>query len=398
MRLTRSGVSAVAAAAALFAAARVFGLVELFVMGVAVAGLVVGTALWVRFRSVDIEVRRTIRPRRIHAGDPSTVDVGLHNRIRTSPVLRVHDPVTGTRGARLTLAPLHPRATTSAAYRLPTGRRGLIGIGPMTVMVTDPFGLWVATVPAAGAEEVTVLPAVDDIPPMARTTGPDPDAGTHRGSIGRRGDDFAALRSYVVGDDLRRVHWPSSARTEDDLLVRQDDVPWHGRVCVVLDLRRHVHDAVVLERAVSAAASVVRAHVRRGDHVRLVTTGGHDSGYGAGAVHLDRILDHLAVATTGSEGGLRGTVDAAGHGGSGALVVVSGHPSPEDRAVVDGATAVPARRLVHFGDVADGSDGATVTARGAGVVAVGPGTDFATAWTTAETGHRRLRPSGTGMR
>lgn len=387
MRLTRTGLTVAAAAVALIVASRVFGLVELFVMGVAVTALVVGTALWVRFRSVDLELRRAVRGRRVHAGDPSTVDIAVHNRIRVSPVLRVHDPVTGTRGADLLLAPLHPRATTTAAYRIPTARRGLVGIGPMTITVSDPFGLWSAASPAAGAEEVTVLPAVEDIPPMARTIGPDPDAGTRSGSIGGRGDDFAALRTYVVGDDLRRVHWPSSARTEDDLLVRQDDVPWHGRVCVVLDLRRHVHDDRSLERAVSAAASVVRTHVRRGDHVRLLTTTGFDSGFAAGAGHLGRILDHLAIADRGPQGGLRATVDAACHGGSGALVVVTGHPSPEDVATVDdAATAVSSRRLVCF----DG-DAASVTTHGTGLVSIGPDTEFTTAWVAAETGHRRTR-------
>lgn len=387
MRISRAGITVTVVAVALFATARLFGLVELFVMGVAVVALLAGSALWVRVRSVDLAVSRDVRPRRVHAGDPSLVEVTLHNRIRRSPVLRIHDPVSGTRGADLMLAPLLPRATTSVSYRLPTTRRGLVEIGPMTITVTDPFGLWSATNSAIGAAELTVLPAVDDIPPMARTTGPDPDAGTRTGSIGRRGDDFAALRSYVIGDDLRRVHWPSSARTDDDLLVRQDDVPWHGRVSIVLDLRRHVHDDTVLERAVSAAASVARTHIRRGDHVRLVTTNGFDSGFAAGGAHLTRVLDHLAIAERGPQGGLRATIEAAGHGGSGALVVVSGRPSPEDLATVDEvSTAVGSRRVVSFD-----SDGRTTTARGTGVVAIGPATEFSQAWIDAESGHRRSR-------
>ena len=70
-----------------------------------------------------------------------------------------------------------------------------------------------------------------------------------------QGDDFYALRDYVVGDDLRRVHWPSTAR-HDELMVRQDEMPWQGRATVLLDVRRAAHTAASLELAVSAAASV----------------------------------------------------------------------------------------------------------------------------------------------
>ena len=58
--------------------------------------------------------------------------------------------------------------------------------------------------------------------------------------LGRSGDEFYSLRPYVVGDDLRRVHWPSTAR-RDELIVRQDERHWQGRTTVLLDVRRAVH-------------------------------------------------------------------------------------------------------------------------------------------------------------
>lgn len=388
MRITRAGVAVGVAALALFLGARVFGLVELFVMAVALVVLGVVAGVWVRLRPVDVTVARVVRPRRVHAGDPAAAEVTVHNRSRTSPVLEVHDPVTGTRGADLTVAPLHPRSSARASYRLPTRRRGLVEIGPMTVTVSDPFGIWRATSRVSGHDELVVLPAVHDIPPMWRTIGPDPDSGTHRGSLGRRGEDFAALRSYVVGDDLRRVHWPSSARTDDDLLVRTDDVPWHGRVVVVLDLRRHVHDEASVEHAVSAAASILRSHSHRGDHVRLLTTSGYDSGYAAGQAHFSTVLERLATVETGPQGGLRQVLAAAGHGGSGALVVASGRPSQEDMLAVDDAAAVPERTLVHFG-----GGGASVSERGTVVLAVTGTGDFVDAWTRTSASGNRTRLS-----
>ena len=221
----------------------------------------------------------------------------------------------------------------------------------MTVEIADPFGL--AASRATGRRlrsRSPCCPASTTSLPLPRTVGPDPDGGAETGSLGRIGEDFAALRPYVVGDDLRRVHWPSSARTDDDLLVRQDDVPWQGRICVVLDLRRECHDADTLERAVSAAASILRAHLRRGDHVRLVTTTGVDSGYGVGASHLDGLLEYLAVADRSNRGSLHAALDLADRGAGGALVArhrPSQRPPTSTRSKRLGA-GVTTRRIVRL--------------------------------------------------
>ena len=62
-----------------------------------------------------------------------------------------------------------------------------------------------------------MLPRIEDVRPLPRAAGPDPDGSADRtAALGRQGEDFAALRPYVLGDDMRRVHWPSSARTDDD--------------------------------------------------------------------------------------------------------------------------------------------------------------------------------------
>ena len=368
------------AAAGLIALGRFLGLTELYAVGAAVALLVVVSAAWVAWRDVDIVVHRSVRPSRVHAGNPSTVEVQVRNRSRRStPVLRLRDPVTGTSGADLLLAPIPLGKSSKVAFRLPTAKRGLLTVGPMSVEVADPFGLASARTTAAPAVEITVLPRVDDIPPLPRTVGPDPDGGAETGSLGRLGEDFAALRPYVVGDDLRRVHWPSSARTEDDLLVRQDDVPWQGRICVVLDLRKAHHDADTIERAVSAAASILRAHLRRGDHARLVTTTGVDSGYGVGATHLDGMLEYLAVADRSGRGSLHAALDTADRGAGGALVVVTGRPHPHDIDLVEGlSSGVTARRIVRLD-----RDDSSQAIRRTQVVSIPPGSSFVERWTEA---------------
>ncbi len=380
MRPTRQGLLVAVGSVGLIVVGRFLGLPELFAAGAAIALLVVACGVWVASRSIDVVVSRSVRPSRVHVGNPCTVEIQVRNRHRhTTPVLRLRDPVTGTAGADLLLAPIAIRKTAKVAYRLPTTSRGLVTVGPMTVEVADPFGLASARNRAAGPVEITVLPRIDEIPPLPRTVGPDPDGGAETGSLGRVGEDFAALRPYVVGDDLRRVHWPSSARTDDDLLVRQDDIPWQGRICVVLDLRREAHDLDTLERAVSATASILRTHLRRGDHVRLVSTTGVDTGYGTGANHLDSILEYLAVADRSSRGTMHGGLDTAERGATGALVVVTGRPSGPDLDAVEAiGPSISLRRVVRF-DVHDRS----ATPRRTQVLGVPPGSDFADAWIQA---------------
>lgn len=392
MRPTRTGVLVGLGSVGLVVVGRVLGLPELYAIGAGLGLLALACSAWVAVRRADVAVSRSVRPSRVHVGGPCTVEIQVRNRSRrSSPVLRLLDPVTGTAGADLLLAPIRLRRTAEVAYRLPTTRRGIVRVGPLQVEVGDPFGLATARAVAAPPVEVTVLPHVDDIPPLPRSVGPDPDGTAETGSLGRSGEDFAALRPYIVGDDMRRVHWPSSART-GDLLVRQHDVPWQGRVCVVLDLRQRATDAQSIERVVSAAASVLRAHLRRGDHVRLVTTTGVDSGYGVGGSHLDGLLEYLAVVERSGTGSLHVAMERVARGATGAVVLVTGSPTEADIDVFErSGTAVSVRRIVRF----DRRERST-TARRSEVVGIAPGEPFAEAWAsaTAPGVRRRRRTAG----
>src|SRR5205085_7721244 len=80
----------------------------------------------------------------------------------------------------------------------------------------------------------------------------------------------------------------------DELMIRQNEMPWQARITVLLDVRRRAHSGESLELAVSAAASIVAACWQRGSLVRLVTTDGVDSGYGARHAHVEAIMETLA--------------------------------------------------------------------------------------------------------
>jgi uncharacterized protein (DUF58 family) len=349
--LTTSGWSVAIGSLALIIAGRLLGIFELFLVGAGGVALVVAALVRVATVRLRVEVTRELQPPRVHAGTPSRVELRVHNRsgFRT-PVLTLRDPVGRGRTARVVLAPLAKDETVRAAYRLPTERRGLLKVGPMQVEISDPFGL--ASITSEGAEmnELTVWPAVDDVLPLPHTTGDDPLAGAdHPNSLSAQGDDFYALRPYVLGDDLRRVHWKSTARS-DELLVRQDEMPWQGRATVVLDSRRGSHSEESFERAVSAAASVILACARRRFLVRLVTTAGDGTQFGAGGAHVENILERLSTIELTEEGRLLSVIAALrGVGSGGALVaLLGGRASADIPAVQRLRISHPSLTIVRF--------------------------------------------------
>lgn len=328
--LTRAGWALAAGSVAVALTGRILGVTELFLLGGVGAALLVVAVALVGSHRLRLEVSREVRPRRVHAGEVARVDLRVRNlRSRRTPVLTVVDPVEGAGRAELRIGPLEPGEAAVGAYRLPTRRRGVLRIGPLTVTVSDPFGLAAVHTRAAGTAEVTVLPATEPVRVPVATRGAEPVPARLRGArVDVRGEDFYALRPYATGDDLRRVHWRSSAR-RGELVVRQDAETPQGRTTVLVDHRRDSHDTVSLERAVSLAASVVEAAGRRGDLVRMVTSDGTDSGFGAGRAHLDALLEVLAVLGPGRPADLGNLTEGLLRGGlaTGGLVAVLGAAS-----------------------------------------------------------------------
>ncbi|MCU1352864.1 MAG: hypothetical protein JWM05_2073 [Acidimicrobiales bacterium] len=387
--LNRQGRIVAAASVALLVLGRLFGLFELFVAGG--AGLVLDVvALLVVARSRPrIQVGRALRPPRVHAGTPSRVELTVRNvgRRRTS-VVSLHDPVTGTGGADLMVGPLAAGDEVSAVYHLPTNRRGIVRAGPLRVIVTDPFGLAQRTTPAAGTADLTVLPRIDRLVPVSHTSGrEDPHAGAeHPNVFGTGSEDFYALRDYVGGDDLRRVHWPSTAR-RGELTVRQDQVPWQGRTTVLLDARQGTTTPDGFELAVSAAASIVMASRDRTDRVRLLITDGTDSGYADTHAQVEGVMEQLAVVEQHRGGTVRGLRPLLDRGPGGALVALLAAPTRDDveallhvRSRFGMVTAVVFERSSWDPRAAPDDRTAVPTAPGLRVLRVNASAPFAALW------------------
>jgi uncharacterized protein (DUF58 family) len=292
--LTRRGGSVLGAAIGLYAGGRIVGLGQLDTLAAMAATLLAVAALWASRQRVDLTVERTV-PERLTVGAEGRVDLTVRAGAHRLPPLLVTDQFDGgRRSARLRTPPLRPAEQARAAYRVPTERRGRFLLGPLRVSVTDPFGLVQRAVGRGPTDEVLVYPRVHELAPVPETVGSDLDPDT--APLRRRpdaGTEFLTLREYQVGDDLRRVHWRSTAR-RDELTIRQDESRRRAPVLVVLDVRPAAHSFASFERAVEAAASILAVLDRTGRDCELVASSGERLGT-PGRRHLVSVLDELAV-------------------------------------------------------------------------------------------------------
>ena len=177
--------------------------------------------------------------------------------------------------ARLPVPSLGPDTTSTSGYRVPTTTRGLIGLGPLRLIVSDALGIARSTSTIVGDDEIVVAPRTlpIDMPQLGRG----PLGRALLDSARRLGPgDFHGLREYATGDEPRSIHWRASARS-DELMVKQYAVEGLHRCTIVFDAKPGAHASnASFEHGVTAAASLVHSAVREGLTTRFVTAGGID--------------------------------------------------------------------------------------------------------------------------
>lgn len=300
--LTRAGRITLVIGTCTILAGRILGLLEVTLLGVTALTTVAVAAMWLRVQQAHVKVERTITPRSIPQGEMAQVRVMVANaRSRRSTIATLTDPLYwhDHQGdlpmASLTVAPLRGNAQTESQYAVEGTRRGILTVGPMRITQTDPFGLVSTSRSGPPAAHIIVVPRFATVSPPSFGGGDESHGSELRGQrIATSGHEFASLRDYVRGDDLRRVHWATTAR-RDQLTVRNDDQPFQTRTTIVLDVAMAAHDNASFEAMVSAAASIAAACITRGDETRLLSTAGLDTLPGTGPGHFNVLLRELAV-------------------------------------------------------------------------------------------------------
>lgn len=320
--LTRHGWTAIVAAVACFAIGRVFGLIELYVLGVGIVISLLVALIAVQRRLPPLNVRRIVSPSLVAVGEPARVDIQIANLGRQStPYLQLWEPVGNNGGAPMQLAKLAPGQAASAAYRVPTARRGLIRTGPLRALRRDVLGLSERTTTLAGTEEVLVVPHTVSLPfPSVGSSGR---LGQHlrMKSWGQTGTEFHSLREYQRGDDIRRINWKASARATS-LIVRETALEGIRRCTVVLDTTASEYVSSSFEQAVIAAASITASSAHAGVNTRFTTNDVDLRGPDVAA----NALRWLATVEPVTESHELASINSGMSEGMGLLVVVTGSP------------------------------------------------------------------------
>lgn len=244
-----------------------------------------------------LRVFRSARPNPVSVGSPATARVeirasDLSGRARLAELQLGEQAATQLSGG-LTLRARVVRAAgqITLTYPITPTRRGRWPLGPLVVRRTDPFGVMRTRATLGDQAEVAVWPQVAALAlPRGSLVG-EPD----RVTLGARtpSSDDAALRDYRVGDDLRRVHWASSAR-RGELLVRSDERAGLRPASVVIDLPS---DRAGIEWTISLAASMGLALLGSGHPVRLLGGRADDDGT---AIDSTLRLHHLRDGSAGT--------------------------------------------------------------------------------------------------
>ncbi|MEU8531295.1 DUF58 domain-containing protein [Streptomyces sp. NPDC048629] len=353
--LTTRGRSFLAAGVAAGVCAYVLGQGDLLRVGLLLAVLPLICVLVLHRTRYRVAGSRRLTPVRVPAGAEARVHLRMDNVSRLPTgllMLQDHVPYMLGPRPRFVLDRVEPGGRREVSYKVRSDLRGRFPLGPLQLRLTDPFGMCELTRSFSAYDTLTVVPRTEPLPPV-RLAGESAGYGDGRQrSVALAGDDDVIPRTYRYGDDLRRVHWRSTARY-GELMVRREEQPQRSRCTVLLDTRRIAFQGAgpesAFEWAVSGAASALVHMLERGYSVRLLTDDGTavpgESGEGFAGSSTESaetaglMMDTLAVVDHSEGAGLSRAYDVLRGGDEGLLIAFLGD--------LDEEQATLAARLRH---------------------------------------------------
>lgn len=295
--LTKAGKTFLILGAVSGIAGVLLGYRTLLALGLGLAVAVAVGRLWI-VRRPRVDAQRVVLPERVRVGRPARSNLTIRNtgRRRTSGGVALER--FGATSLPVEVPSLEPGESITVETALPTDQRGVFRVGPLDVTRADPFGLVRSGEPEEGVTNLWVHPLTHPLEPFPSGIARDLE-GPESGEALEGGVTFHTLRDYVRGDDLRQIHWRSSARA-GKLMVRHNVDTHQPRSLVILDTRATSHSAESFEDAIRAAASIVTASMVRGFDFRVLTTDGLEMNQMMPPVTImDRFAD-LGLSINGS--------------------------------------------------------------------------------------------------
>lgn len=290
---------------------------------------------WISFVLLKrLSVERRL-PRRVMAGEPTSIELALCNqKSRLSAwVMLLRDQITSPDEhlpAEVLIPRVPPQSTRIGSYRVRLMHRGRHEFGPLSISTRFPLGLVERSVSVSQTDSLLVYPrlgrltaswnqrlqhATDLVAQMTPRSGP-------------FDDEFHKLREYRRGDDLRAIHWKTTAR-RNELMVREFRERRDRQLVVLLDAWRPArapdHAVDRSELAISLAATICVHHLRnsRDSHLYVAANAEPFVEWDSGGGAMEALLDSLALLTPSSGADFSQLHAAAtAHGGNRARVLL----------------------------------------------------------------------------
>lgn len=292
-------VTAAIAALFLLVVSAVFRFDELYIMSAAILSVPMVSYIVARVIVQRLECERDV-PEYVHEGEPMEIELRLRGKSGLLGPIEIEDQL----GEWIRMEGGHrsdwvfDRATIT--YSATARKRGHHTIGPLRLRVTDPLGFFSFTCHYPLTSRVVVFPTPLRVEHLSvRAIG---SAGEYEfDGMGKKGSgiDFHGVREYQLGDDLRRVHWRSTARHRRLSVIEYEHSKAQDTLIAVdLQSGSEVGSGLYtsLEYAVRLAAGIAEETLMLGSSARLIAAGleGPATRAGKGANQLHVILHALA--------------------------------------------------------------------------------------------------------
>jgi uncharacterized protein (DUF58 family) len=234
-----------------------------FAVAGAIAAVLLLAAIPFLFGGQSYAVDLTLSTERVVAGDSISGSIAVRNSSKRLALPGRIDIPTGSGIAEVHVPLLRPEHTHAESLSIATQHRGIIPVGPVTSVRTDPIGILKREIEWVDLHDIFVHPVTVPIPSTSAGFIKDLE-GNPTTNIVDSDISFHAIREYAYGDAQRNIHWKSTAKT-GTLMVRQFEETRRSRLAVVLslDVAEYASDAE-FEMAVSASASLGVRAIRDG--------------------------------------------------------------------------------------------------------------------------------------
>ena len=223
-------------------------------------------------------------PRRLMVGEPTSIDITLFNKKRIIPsaLVTVEDQIVGPREhltGKIVFAQIPANSSRKGQYQVRFMQRGRYTLGPVRITSRFPLGIVERGRLVELQDEIFIHPRIGVLAQWwhRRVSQGDEASRLSKGKAGSHHDEFHRIREYRPGDELRSIHWKTSAR-RNELMVREYRELRDQRLLLILDLwqdetlrnglsadlkkKATIEQDELVENAVSLAATIGWKHIQ----------------------------------------------------------------------------------------------------------------------------------------